>query len=103
TRLDRVTNVDVRRRLGVAPIQEKMREGRLRWFGHVMRSEVHSVAETAFNLRVDGRRPRGRPKKRWMDTLKEDMRAASVDPRDTADRAKWRRQCKRADTAPRRG
>uniref|UniRef100_A0A914WDC8 Reverse transcriptase domain-containing protein n=1 Tax=Plectus sambesii TaxID=2011161 RepID=A0A914WDC8_9BILA len=102
TRHDRVPNTDVRRLLGVAPIQEKLREARLRWFGHVMRSKDHSVAKTALNLQVEGRRPRGRPKKPWMDALNEDMRAAGVDPQDTVDRAKWRRQCKRADPAPRR-
>ncbi|MBN3319545.1 PFD4 protein, partial [Atractosteus spatula] len=47
TRFDHVLNDDVRRRMGVAPITEKMREGRLRWYGHVMRRGEHTVAWTA--------------------------------------------------------
>lgn len=33
--------------LGVAPIVNKMREARLRWFGHVTRNDEHAVIETA--------------------------------------------------------
>ncbi|VDO66575.1 unnamed protein product [Heligmosomoides polygyrus] len=34
TRLDRVRNDIIRQRFGVAPIAEKLREARLRWYGH---------------------------------------------------------------------
>ena len=37
TRMDRVRNDDIRDRLGVAPIEEKLVQHRLRWFGHVQR------------------------------------------------------------------
>jgi hypothetical protein len=37
TRLDRVKNDDIRDRLGVAPIEEKLIQHRLRWFRHVHR------------------------------------------------------------------
>ncbi|RCV32360.1 hypothetical protein SETIT_6G252700v2 [Setaria italica] len=36
-RRDRVRNKDIRDRLGVAPIEEKLIQHRLRWFGHVQR------------------------------------------------------------------
>ena len=46
TRRDRVRNDDIRDRLGVAPIEEKLVQHRLRWFGHVQRrppeTPVHS-------------------------------------------------------------
>jgi hypothetical protein len=35
TRRDRVRNDDIRERLGVAPIEEKLVQHRLRWFGHI--------------------------------------------------------------------
>jgi hypothetical protein len=37
TRMDRVRNDDIRDRLGVAPIEEKLVQHRLRWFDHVQR------------------------------------------------------------------
>ena len=36
-RRDRVRNDDIRDRLGVAPIEEKLVQHWLRWFGHVQR------------------------------------------------------------------
>jgi hypothetical protein len=35
TRRDRVQNDDIRMRLGVAPVEEKLVQHRLRWFGHI--------------------------------------------------------------------
>ena len=37
TRRDKVQNEDIRTKIGVVPIEEKMRENRFRWFGHVRR------------------------------------------------------------------
>ena len=37
TRRDKVRNEDIRTKIGEASIEEKMRENRLRWFGHVRR------------------------------------------------------------------
>ena len=34
---DRIRNDHIRERVGVAPISEKMREYRLRWYGHVQK------------------------------------------------------------------
>ena len=35
TRGDKVRNEDIRTKIGVASIEEKLRENRLRWFGHM--------------------------------------------------------------------
>ena len=40
TRLDRIRNEVTRSLVEVAPIEEKLRETRLRWFGHVKRRSV---------------------------------------------------------------
>ena len=37
TRMDRIRNDDIRDCLGVAPIEEKLVQHRLRWFGHVQK------------------------------------------------------------------
>jgi len=87
--LDHATNVDVRGLLQVAPIQAKMRQARLRWFGHVMRRDDQSVVRTALRVDPAGQRPRGRPKKRWLDRLNEDMMTMNVTPEDAQDRTRW--------------
>jgi hypothetical protein len=42
TRRDRVRNDDIRERLGVAPVEEKLVQHRLRWFGHMQRMSVEA-------------------------------------------------------------
>ncbi|XP_019259944.1 PREDICTED: uncharacterized protein LOC109237981 [Nicotiana attenuata] len=40
TRLDKIQNEDIRARVGVAPMEDKMRDVRLRWFRHVQRRSL---------------------------------------------------------------
>jgi len=45
-------------------IEDKLRESRLRWFGHVRRSSVDAPVRRCESISLpDGRRGRGRPKK----------------------------------------
>ncbi len=62
-----------------------MREARLRWYGHVIRSGEESVAGRALHLSPDGQRPRGRPKKKRMDRIKQDMKQINAAPEDALD------------------
>jgi hypothetical protein len=41
-RRDRVWNDDIRERLGVAPVEEKLVQHRLRWFEHIQRRPVEA-------------------------------------------------------------
>uniref|UniRef100_W6NIV3 Endonuclease-reverse transcriptase n=1 Tax=Haemonchus contortus TaxID=6289 RepID=W6NIV3_HAECO len=80
TRLDRISNDAIRERFGVAPIVDKMRDARLQWYGHTLRAKNDSVRKISLNLDVSGKRPRGRPKQRWLDTLHEDPKAVNIHP-----------------------
>ena len=75
TRMDRVRNDDIRDRLDLAPIEEKLVQYRLRWFDHIQRrspeAPVHcGVLSQANNMR----RGRGRPKLKWGETIKRDLK-----------------------------
>ena len=74
-----------------------MQERRLRWFVHVMRKEEESVCRRVMKMEVPGKRRRGRPRKRWKDTLNEDMREKDVQVNDTQDRCRWRRLIRNSD------
>ena len=41
--------------------------------------------------RVEGRRPVGRPRKTWLESVKTDMAELEIDKEDVHDRRKWRR------------
>ncbi|EYC25625.1 hypothetical protein Y032_0011g1303 [Ancylostoma ceylanicum] len=97
TQLDRICNQDIRQRFGGAPITDKLREARLRWYGHVLRAESGSVCKIGFNLDVTGKRPKGRPKQRWMDTLHVDLKTVGMHPDQAHDRTKLRQGISKAD------
>lgn len=99
TRLDRFPNDAVRASMGVAPIHGKLRQGRLRWYGHVMRAKPDSVAAKAHRFEVQGRRPRGAPRKRWRDNITTDMQLCGLRDSDASERDLWRRTISVADPA----
>nr|GEW66769.1 hypothetical protein [Tanacetum cinerariifolium] len=90
TLLDMIPNGAFRRNMQVATIVNKMREGRLRWFGHVkMRPQSRPVMRVE-SITVDGVRRRGRPKHRWEDRLKTNLKELLLSEDMTSDRNSWR-------------
>ena len=55
------------------PMEEFLRQNRLRWFGRVQRRDKYDATRKIVQMTVDGKRNRGRPKLRWRDLVKEDM------------------------------
>ena len=60
TLMDRIRNQEFRDKLGATPIFGKMREDRLRWFGHVQRKTLAALLRRVENIIVEGKRSRGR-------------------------------------------
>ena len=46
---------------------------RLRWAGHVARMEEGRIAFTILTGKPTGKRPFGRPKRRWEDNIRMDL------------------------------
>ncbi|GJR46764.1 transport protein Sec24-like CEF [Tanacetum coccineum] len=87
---DMIPNGVYRAQLEVETIINKMREGRLRWFGHVRRRSQSAPVRRVEDLVVDGLRRRGRPKLRWEDRVKQDMKELLLSEDMTSDRIAWR-------------
>ncbi|KAK3537128.1 hypothetical protein QTP70_002141 [Hemibagrus guttatus] len=64
TRLDRIRNEYIRGTAHVGHLGDKVREARLRWFGHVQRRESEYIGRRMLDMKLPGRRKRGRPKRR---------------------------------------
>ena len=60
-------------------------------YRHVMRREEHYVGRRANVMKVQGRRKKGRPKRRWLDKVKDDIRENGLSADDVYDRTIWRR------------
>ena len=85
--MEHVSYASLCQRLHIPPLDMALRERRLRWFGHVKRSDAW--ISKAYNMVVDGSSSVGRPHKSWATTVKEDMRAWQLKEIDTSDRVKW--------------
>ena len=71
-RIDRVLNVEIRRRCGKnVSVSQKFDQGVLRWFGHVERMRDERIAKRVHESDVRGVGRRGRPRKCWSDGAKE--------------------------------
>ena len=55
-------------------IAKKVQEMRLKWYVHSMRRDECYVGKRAKEIKVQGRRKRGRPKGRWVDKVKDDIK-----------------------------
>ena len=87
---DHVRSEVVAERCGLRQIDEALRIRRLRWYGHVRRRRDGEALATVRDWTVQGRRPRGRPRKKWMDNVREDMRSLNLTDDMTGDRQMWR-------------
>ena len=47
--------------------------------------------KNCMEYRVEGRRPVGRPRKTWLESVEADMVELEIDKEDVHDRSKWRR------------
>ena len=74
----------------IANLGDKLRNERLRWYGHVKRREEGYVGKRMMKMAVPGRRKRGKPRRRWMDLAREDTKRVGAKEGDEVDRVKWR-------------
>ncbi|XP_070014686.1 uncharacterized protein [Nicotiana sylvestris] len=92
TRIDKIRNDDIREKVGVASVEDKMREARLRWFGHVRRRSLDAPVRRCELLALVGsRRGRGRPKKYWGEVIRQDLTRLKISEDMTLDRKQWQR------------
>ncbi|KAK3513892.1 hypothetical protein QTP70_032857 [Hemibagrus guttatus] len=97
TRLDRIRNEYIRGTAHVGRLGDKVREARLRWFGHVQRRESEYIGRRMLDMELPGRRQRGRPKRRYMDGINEDMKLVGASVEDAEDRDRWREMIRCGD------
>ena len=91
TKLDRIRNERIRGTTKVGEISKKVQESWLKWYGHVLRREDEYIGKRVMAMEVPEKRRRGRSKRRWLDSIRNDLSERELSTEDTQDRTKWRR------------
>ena len=97
--LEHRRNEDILEEAQVEQIATVMRRRRLEWFGHVKRKYETENIRVVIEMKMQGKRPRGRPKLWWMDTVRMDMKAWSIREEWATDRERWKSLCKTRNPA----
>ncbi|XP_063601648.1 uncharacterized protein LOC134777718 [Penaeus indicus] len=79
-RLDKIKNETTREILGI---------GRYGWFWHVYRRDEGYVGKRVMSIIV-GKRKKRRPKRRWIDCIRDDMRSVGLQEEEASNRNAWK-------------
>ncbi|XP_070040431.1 uncharacterized protein [Nicotiana tomentosiformis] len=91
TMKDKIRNEVIRGKVGVASVEDKLRESWLRWFGRVKRRDINAPVRRCEGLSMVGlRRGRERPKKSWEEIIRQDMSLLQLTKDMTHDKKVWR-------------
>ena len=63
---------------------------RLKWAGHVARMSEDRIAFKILTGKPSGKRPLGRPRRRWEDNIRTDLKEISINTRNCVDSAQNR-------------
>ena len=52
---------------------QKVQESRLKWYGVFIEKVMYTLGKRLMVMEVPGKRRRGRPKRRWLDSITNDL------------------------------
>ena len=76
---DKVPSEELRSRLGLGSIENALRCGRLRWYGHVQRMDPDTWPRKVDKTIVTGNNPKGHPRKIWLQCIKKELAIKGLD------------------------
>ena len=90
SRKERIRNVTIRQQIGLEEtIVKEIEQKQLTWYGHVQRMVEGRLPKIALKLMPKQKRPRGRPKKNWMESIRKAMKERNLNEGKWEDRRQW--------------
>ena len=88
-------NCELEELIGGLNVVRFVKSQRIRWLGHVLRMPETRTLRKIFDTLPEGKRRRGRPRRRWLDAVEEDLQVMGVSGYRAAarDRDLWRGIC----------
>jgi hypothetical protein len=86
--------------IGNADIVRFIKSRRIAWLGDVMRMDEKRTPRRVLERKPIGRRIRGRPRKRWIEDIEEDVQMMGIRGwrNLSKERTEWRRITEKAET-----
>ena len=98
TKRDMARSSRIREELNQQHIIKQLETKQLKWYGHVQRMPDERQTKKCVEARPWGKRPKGRPRKTWMDCLKEVGKKKNLSEGEmkklSKDRKKWKQFCR---------
>ena len=69
TRMDKIRNDEIRRRVNMQPAEQTTNKNKIRWWSHIKRMTPTAPQSKALVIQPEERRSRGRPLNRWEDDV----------------------------------
>ena len=79
------TNYELNDLIKNADVVRFVKSKRMAWLGHVMRMEEKIISKRVIEWKPVGRKNRGRPRKRWIEDIEEDIQTMGI--------RGWRKLC----------
>ena len=89
-REDQVSSETILSKLGIRDIRQVLQTGRIRWLGHVERSNSCIAQVRMMKVDSNGTRKTGRPKLSWEDVVVRDRISLGMIETNPHDRDEWR-------------
>jgi hypothetical protein len=90
SRKDRIRNVTIRKEIGLEEtIIKETEQNQLTWYGHVQRMAEERLPKIALKWMPKQKRARGRPKKFWLEGIKNAKNERNLNEGQWEDRKQW--------------
>jgi len=89
---DRVPSKGLKERLRLDDIISVLQQNRLLWYGHVLQKETNDWVKICMEYEVEGTRPRGCPKKTWIEIVEKNCKVCKLNREDAIYCNRWTKQ-----------
>ena len=72
-------------------IMSVIQQNKFLWYGHVLPMDSKDWTKKCMEYEVVGSRPRGRPKRTWLEVVQRDCQVHGVSRDDAMIRGRWRK------------
>ena len=91
TRKDKIRNKHIRDTVKIEQLRMKMKEGRLRWYEYVIRKDQKYEERRVMKTELPVIKKRGRPKRRFLDVVKENTGKVGAREKDIENTTVWKK------------